>query len=455
MGAIILLFLLFFLLIISYRYLRRNLLSPSLQMIVMFMVGTLSYVFASQAWRTRLSFETVVVIFSALLFFVLGEFLSNKTKTNSFSLFKRKVTITKIFKEDTRIYIKPIVFLLFLGIGVLTVIGSFKYAYTLSVYAGNKYGISYMLNFVYYAKYNLKDIPQEPQYVTFGAVITECFATISLFVFFANNKIKLRKRVIYLAPLLLHAGVSCLNSGRTWILRVLITIFTLYLYFVLLRNGKKNVFKVLILAGLFGIAFVLLYHFLGVARQSLTAEYETIFAYPASPIEALNEYIASPVHSDIFGKETLITIKIILNKLGFNFDINTISLETVSWNGYETNIYTSIRRYIADYTFIGMLAIQLIIGFIYGRLNKRLLKTKSISYVLVYSMIMYPIIESLFEERFFLSLLSAGTIYIIVLMPIMSTMIKEKKCKQSYYKKTYKRHSNSLLYLEKTIQMVD
>ncbi len=396
-------------------------------MIALYIIASFCYIFLSNKWQTSLSFLTILVVISSLVVFFIGEIVSNKFVIIKYNNKNRKITTNDLKQFNTALYIRPSVFLIFLVVGIASLIGRFKYAWDLAIYAGNEDGLYRMLNFVYYAKYHLPNIPEESQFITFGVVITECFAIICLFIFMSRKHGGIKK-IPYLIPLCVYSCQAALNGGRTWILRLIITILTLALYFMFIRGGNKKTFsKIIKLVLIFAVLFFVGYRLYGIARQSFKVDYETILAYPASPLEALNRYLENPKYSSGFGDETLVTIKGILNKLGFNFKVNSIALEMVYWEGYETNIYTSVRRYIADFGFFFMFIIQFLIGFFYGYLNKILRKTDSIPFVLFYSVIMYPVIESIFEERFFLGLLSAGTIYVLVGFLLLFRIVHSKK----------------------------
>lgn len=148
--------------------------------------------------------------------------------------------------------------------------------------------------------------------------------------------------------------------------------------------------------------------------------------HPGTPIAALNEYLKSPTMSSTFGEETLITVKHILNKLGFNFKVASVSLPQVTWNNGSTNIYTAFRRYIADYTLVGMIIIMFFMGVFYGALYKRIKMKKTISSVILYGFLLYPVTECLFEERFFIGVLSAGTVYFLITIWLMKGIVAEK-----------------------------
>ena len=163
-----------------------------------------------------------------------------------------------------------------------------------------------------------------------------------------------------------------------------------------------------------------------VRRGSLSSEWDNILSYPGTTIEALNLYLVKGESSQYFGEETLMIIYGILNKLGGNFPVSSLALPSVTWTNGGTNVYTALRRYVADYTILGMAMIQFCQGLFYGILYKKMRQKRTSTSILIYAYLMYPVVESIFEERFLIGICSAGTIYILVCIYIMNRIVCEK-----------------------------
>ena len=285
-----------------------------------------------------------------------------------------------------------------------------------------------MLTYIYYGKYNLTGLPEEPVYITLGRVITQVFAMYSFYVL-ANNTIikKFRaKYLVYIIPIVIYVIQASLSGGRTQYFRLLIQMMVIALSIYSLSGSnrlKKVNYKQIVKVILLGVCFLIMYRLYGVLRGSVSSEWDNILSYPGTTIEALNYYLVKSETSQYFGEETLMTINGIINKFGFDLPVSALALPSVTWTNGGTNVYTALRRYIADYTVVGMCLIQFMQGFFYGSIYKRMRQRRTTTSILVYAYLIYPVVESIFEERFLIGVCSAGTIYVLVCIYFMNRIV--------------------------------
>jgi len=428
MGGFLLFLILVMLFFTTYYYFS-GLISPSVQLIGMFLVGCFCYIMFSQTWEADLSFNTIFVVSSTLIMFSLGEAVSKRTKIIDISFGKRNryVCIDCDTIRNNIFIIKNCYFIVLTILSAVILYFYYKYTMKLSAAAGNIYGFSRMINFAYNAKNNLSDMPDEPSYVTLGLVISRCFAYYCIFITTFNAIVKHRKlgNLKYFIPIMLYLAQALLASGRTQLLRF--CIHYLITFMVLQENisirkkiQAKTFFKIIAVA----VLFLAAYRAYGIWRGSLHTDMVEILSYPAAPLQALNLYLDNPKYSDVFGGETLVTIRSILRKIGIDSPNLPLSLSAIRWSNGSTNIYTAIRRYIADYYIVGMFIIVFILGFFYGYLKKWMLQNGQLVSLIIYAMLIYPVIEFLFEERFFIGVLSAGTLYYLICVLLMKRIIR-------------------------------
>lgn len=410
------------LLIMMYCLLKyKNLLSPSVELSAMYCVSLFCFCLYANTWETDLYIKTIFVITVGIVCFVLGEMCSNKIRIikNISNRLEIQISLLEIGK---------IPFFILTVASIVTLVLYFRYSYDYSVAAGNKYGYVYMLTYIYYGKYNLTGLPEEPVYITLGRVITQVFAMYSFYVL-ANNTIikKFRaKYLVYIIPIVIYVIQASLSGGRTQYFRLLIQMMVIALSIYSLSGSnrlKKVNYKQIVKVILLGVCFLIMYRLYGVLRGSVSSEWDNILSYPGTTIEALNYYLVKSETSQYFGEETLMTINGIINKFGFDLPVSALALPSVTWTNGGTNVYTALRRYIADYTVVGMCLIQFMQGFFYGSIYKRMRQRRTTTSILVYAYLIYPVVESIFEERFLIGVCSAGTIYVLVCIYFMNRIV--------------------------------
>jgi oligosaccharide repeat unit polymerase len=190
-----------------------------------------------------------------------------------------------------------------------------------------------------------------------------------------------------------------------------------------MKNKWKriNTFKIYAICLLGVVVFYAVFIYLGTftAKTSLENASEKIAIYSGGSIVALDRYLTDGhMHrSSIFGQETLINVYGLLSKIGFNAPTFSRHLEAISLGGYATNVYTSLRRYISDYGYLGMILMQILLGVFFGGFYMKIksLKTPSIL-MLIYSYLFYALIMQGIDEILMSNMLNYVTVYRICVM---------------------------------------
>lgn len=137
-----------------------------------------------------------------------------------------------------------------------------------------------------------------------------------------------------------------------------------------------------------------------------TSQYSTVsenFAkYIGSSIIGLDYYLNTTyVQSDIFGKETFVKIIQFLRQYGI-IDIPYYTMSTGMYFRFGeniSNVYTGLRRSIADFTLIGMFVSRYLLGAFYGIIIRRLQRLQTnkkpqrnrFLEIIIYGFLFYPI----------------------------------------------------------------
>lgn len=264
-GAISLLLILIIMLFLNYKN-NGGIYSPTVLLCGMYSISSFCYILYSAQWKTDLSLLTVSTVSGSLLMFSLGEILANRLRVS-----RKKVTVNNqgVMSSsgihnylNADIYIPRAWFTVLMIISIVTLYLHFQYTKTLAIAGGNKLGIKYMINFAYYAKYNLDSVPNEPFYTTIGLVCSHCFAYICLFVFSIRIITKRfnKRTLIYLIPVAIYILQVFLNGGRTSFIRIIIyfilmTLAVNYHWKGAIRIGFKTVIRIIFCMVVFLIVY--------------------------------------------------------------------------------------------------------------------------------------------------------------------------------------------------------
>lgn len=133
-----------------------------------------------------------------------------------------------------------------------------------------------------------------------------------------------------------------------------------------------------------------------------------------------------PFHSEWIGEKTLYLFYNIKAVLGMEHPNLYIPLEFIYTKNFSINIYTALRRYYQDYYFLGIILTVFILGLGYKFFYKYA-KAKKGKYLIYFACFYFPIFEFWIEERFFMSIISSRTIYIIFWIEVLSLILLRRK----------------------------
>ena len=241
---------------------------------------------------------------------------------------------------------------------------------------------------------------------------------------------KPRKFVLEFIVISLYLVTTVFTTGRTEIMYFCIFTFLIYLtysshnYSKIKLTPKLMFIAILVLIGFFG-AFYLLGRLTG--KSQIMDFEETISVYVGGSIAALNEYCNEPIiNRGEFGQHTLFSLYTFLNNFGLKLEILERPLEFVQTGTLYTNVYTALRRYIQDFGYVGCSLIMLVIGLFFGNLYRHFLAARSDWSIIICAMSAFVLIEMAIEERFFMTLITPGFFYRLIVMYIICRIFISK-----------------------------
>lgn len=410
-------------------------LAPSSLSCAMFTLSTLVALLNLKKWGISYSGETVVLILTALIAFGIGALLVKLLPNIMIINYKKKED--KDSNNKNPIVIKRSVVLFISVFMFIVTILYVKKTYEISLAMGNTGGFMTMLQYARYA-FLFTDLSVGNVLAILGFMVDAlgyifAFIIIYNYVFFGKKYTK----IIYFIPIIIFIVIATMATGRTVFIRLFATVLTI---FVLLWYRKQNIsslrtsyiIKVFMVAigfiGLFYVAFQLLGTLTGKTGNLTTIDMLSI--YSGSSIPALNIFLKDYVpYEHFWGSESFHSLYLTLNKLGFNFPSDTIHLSFVDFsNGYNTNIYTSLRTYVFDFGYLGMILVQIILGIFFSSYYAKI-KNGNINYLLIiiYGYLNYSLAIQAIEDDFFRSFMSVTQIFELLFIVFFYNILVKKK----------------------------
>lgn len=450
MNLCILIALLSLLVVINFYFFKKNLVNPSLLCCLGYLFGTVICLLNLNNWND-IQFGTCFVIFLTCSLITFGSVLSallfrNKKKEQIDNPNIKIIDINKMFFLCAPFFVLMLV----------TAIWYFKYDYDIAVLAGYKGGISHFFSYVRNAIAD-DTLPTKMNIVLnillkiskgFSYALT--FYLVSYVFYYKNVKEHPWKFALCAGVIVLYFIHMLLSGGRTqfmyYILYLVILIIAL---FYKRRNGSLHSGKVILFGSAALITVLVVFLIIeNTTRGSVYGnEYSAFYKisqYAGSSIKALDVYLYNPTFiSDFSEGETFASLYSILDKIGLSTGINyrMAGLEYICFGNSElmiTNIFGSLRRYIHDYGYVGCFLIQFILGFIFGALyNKAFENREAGIWVVCYGVLVYPLLFSYVEERFFLNVLTLSTAIELFLIICIYYLIKYFFCKKSVFVMDY------------------
>lgn len=416
MSCFILVFSLLVMFIMAYVVEEKDILSPFVISVAMFLISSLVALIYLNKWQFSLSYTTVVVIVTAILVFGMGNCFAEKVCKSLFS--ENQKSIRKLERVDINIFITCI----FTVAMLVFLYKAINEIYAVSISAGNPGGYREMLT--YARRRVIATDYHRSRVLNYILVMSQAIVYIygwALVKNIVSKKFK-KKDILYVIPIVIAFFTYAIGTvKRGFVIEWFAYFFVLYF----LMQGKKNqwkplnALKIVALGTAVLVLFLIMFAIMGVVagRFGNTSIIDTIAFYIGLSIPSLDAFIKSftePMKT--IGGETLYGIYAILNKLRItNVDTYT-SLEFISFNNVKGNVYTSLRRYINDYGFIGMYIIQFYLGVFWGGMYNFIKKTSNEALMIIYSLLGYALVMQGIDELILGKYISINTINLLLFM---------------------------------------
>jgi oligosaccharide repeat unit polymerase len=373
----------------------------------------------SRSWGVDISLKTVGVVVGALLAFFIGSSLAYglPLKGTVGRRGRRGALCPGADSPSVRVAVTIAI------CTFMTVTTAFQYLHVgrLALSVGAPTGFGQVL---YMARVGLDDAgihSANPQgfALTHALALSMAFAYLYVFLIVSQKVLRSKNaRLHHYIPIVIYLIQCILTTGRTRLIYFLTTSTISYLVIHSIGFGQSRGSDRRHLAGLalVGALFLMAFSWLGYMRGGVQATGMSV--YLGSSIYALDGFLGSELPPRVmFGEETIYSFYDLLRDFGVDLPAQRVNLEATLVGGQVTNIYTALRRYIRDYSLWGMGAIQFLLGFIYTRPLRKMLRSGQVGFgTMTYAMLFYPIVEAPFEERFFVNVLTFSTLYHLLYM---------------------------------------
>jgi len=398
----------------------------------MFFISAFIALLNQNKWGVKLSYITVVIIIIGLLCFSISAMIVNylmiKIKKNEV----KKNVGRPIIVSTFTVVLVTIYSIIITGIVL-------KKTMEIANSISGNINISNMMHLVRNA-YIFQDaslglIPSILGFSVTGLGYVFTYIIIYNFIFWGGKYVK----KVYYIPCLIYLIEGALSSGRTYLIKWIVTIVTLIVILIYKKYNIKvlkvgKIIKIMIYGILAIVIFFIVFQILGIFTQKTGKlnTWDMLSIYLGSSIPALDYSIINYIPGErFFGEESFYGLYGLLNHLGMDIPNDILHLPFIYFeNGYSSNVYTSLRTYIYDFGFIGMCFVQILLG-IFFSIYYNLIKRFNLNYIwiLIYGMFNYGLAMQGIEDTFMRSFMSLTQIFSIVFIIIFYKLFVEQKIK--------------------------
>lgn len=426
MVILILLFIVLCLLLAgAYFRFSKDLFSPSILFIAVYVISVLVAIINISVWHADITVTTAVVIFCGVgAFFVGSAFAYRVHKGHTIKAIHYEKKTYRLIGVNLSFYIVSVAFFL----ALIYLYSNYVESAIQSAVQQNADSTTLEL----YRNEMISGDVQEPTYIAMMKTIGGALATFYLLIFI-NNYVGGVRRFRLLLPVVLYGVILVLSSGRIGFIYLIVATL-IFLYLSQIRIGKKingNKFIRFSVVGL--VAFLALFLGLGTLTNKTQQQddlLQNLSVYVGSSVIALDDYLNNPNKSIVDpGTETLLGVSNLLQRAGADIENDKgrfLEFRYVGSSSTRTNIYTSLRRLIHDYGYYGMLIIQLISGYLitlfYVSIRRGVFKNKYFV-MLLYAILVQYITLSSIDERIVLNTFTVSTVVTIMVYFVLTRYV--------------------------------
>lgn len=409
--------LLLILLIMAYLTSGRMILSPTFIVAGVFLLSTSFAILQSGKWGVSLDPLTVSVIMLGLLAFWAGELVVTA------GLPRKRLPDTLAFRRETKtevISIPPVVVL-----AISAVLAGMFVFYLLDILrlAALK-GPHETSSFLGQAKDAIVDGHKMNRLATQFSVIAECCSLVMMYAFLNNCMASGKKaRWLYLLlPTVIQCAFLFAAFKRSGYIE-LVAAFTVMLIVLGHKHGKLKLAgdtKLLALLGVVVVLFFGLFILLGILAGPNYGDnpLDKIAQYIGMSIPSLDHFLQNPpAPSRYVGEHSFTSLYSVLQTLGVVDAPAGRYLESVVFGGDRGNVYTALRRYIQDFSYVGMLIIMFTQGLTYRAFLQKAMRHTGV-WLIFYAVFAYALFMMSIDDLFLSFLVGTSTIYKLVYIPL-------------------------------------
>ncbi|WP_220768831.1 O-antigen polymerase [Shewanella sp. MBTL60-007] len=410
---VLLVFTLFIMLVMAMYLTKYDVLSPSIVLIIGFLITSVSSLYVNIISDMSISMVTYLVIVTSIMFFLCGEGLA-KVFVNSIS--KSVTRCGNINTKETNIdYHVPQSFLyLIVVVALYTCLGQYEYILESGRLFSKDGGTLELI-----AASRICTIePIACESVPFsmalklGLLTTKCISyfIVFLLIFKRGDQHLKRKasRFAFYLILTLFCIQLLLSTARTGFIYFLIYVFAMWAFFQYKSERvRKKAVKVILKKAVKVFLFsCLIFYALGyfTSKSNDLSIADMLIGYTGYQNFALDLYLDDECNKfcSPIGPETFYGLRATLFRFGFVENWMRANLSFAEFeNGRSSNVYTAIRRVISDFSLFGSYIYFFILGVFYGVLYKSIqINRKNDFSIALYCMLLFPVFMNAWEERF-------------------------------------------------------
>lgn len=429
------------LIIINYKILFKDVLSPSLMTMIMFFVTIIFALVGLFTWNDvkDIDINLYIIIIIGLISFNFGELCirkcSDKVETNC----KEKEN-SKFLRINQVGYIKCVIVICIL---LFTIIYTFlqikdicrNYGYINNSIAG-------MLKFFRVqndmlsggnisAEYDLNFVSK--QLIKLSYVLTVYFEYI--FVNAIMLKEKKKKILLYSIPILLGMICTLLSTGRSIFFHMVVAFVVIIAILYKEKCGNKFIItkktiKFIVITVV--VVISLLYGLMPLLGRTDTGGLieSTSFALGVH-IPTFNKIIIEENTKNVIPEDIKLTFNNLyqtLYRLNIVDDFKESMNVWYSFGTYSSNTYTALYSQYHDYGIVGIIVLQFIFGFLSSYIYITTVNKKSVLLLVFYSYFFYTVVDQIRGDQFY-SLFTSATIAYIALIVIVYYLLFKLKIK--------------------------
>ena len=408
---------------------RNDFLSPSVTFTLPFLFSAVFLFVNKNFWSITIYSKTYFIILFGVLFLFWGELISRAYTSRIYIKKKKKYEIdngTLSQSLKSKKYMTNLIIIYMIGV----LIWYFYHVYSIGSLLRNS-------NMTLLGSYRRADKLINPV-LNIGIKSSLPIAYFYLYAFLNSYIFDNKKIVQWLIPVILYLGMTILSSGRIEFIYTIISGLAIFYILTKKKYNWKMAFNFkMIRIGILAMTVIFIgFYLLGflTGKSNYNNFFNIISLYAGSSILALNDFLVDFNYNITdFGSETLYGITNLFRIFGIDMGITEsrfLEFIHVGTMIQRTNIYTSFRRLLNDYGYIGMFFIQFMTGFIFSNIYCKIKydKYKFPEFgILLYIYFIRYLALSFTDERIIMNIFTITTILQVGVLLILVKYVRSKK----------------------------